>query len=95
MTEIVKTPEEIQYAHDLFHALVTGVIPNSSPETEEEAMLWGAAMSVFCWLVGHPFGENVDVNLAKIEQVIVEAGMNFGDLPDEDILKSNGHGPPL
>jgi len=95
MTEIVKTPEEIFYAHDLIHALVTGAIPASPPATDEESRQWGAAQSVLCWLVGHPFGDNLDINLAKIEELMREAEIGFDDLPDEDILSSNGHGPPL
>lgn len=94
-TEIVRKPEEIFYAHDLIHALVTGALPTAAPETEEEARNWGAAQIVLCWLVGHPFGENLALNLSKIEEVMKEAGISFGDLPSEDNLKSNGHGPPL
>lgn len=69
---------EIQRAHDLFIAIVTGEIPCPFAGQPKDLMI--AALDVLCWVLQHDHNPHMENNLRTLEQGLREMGIAAVDL---------------
>lgn len=68
----LKSEREIQRAHDILHAIVTGKAGIDGPEDGMERC--HAALDALCWVLGHDHNPTFRNNLAAVEKQIKLAG---------------------
>lgn len=67
--------DDIQRAHDVLHAQVTGEVPFVLDESARPLM--HAALDALCWVLGHEHNENFGRSLAKIERELAARGFRM------------------
>lgn len=73
----MRTPEEIQHAHDILIAVILDEAPY--PRTEEQEKEIVAALDVLCWILGHNHNENFQSNLESTINYIEAQGYRLID----------------
>ena len=69
----MRSPEEIQHAHDLLVGLITGDIPNPVPP--EQMPVVNGACDVLCWLLEHSHNPTFADNLRNLENSLRDCGV--------------------
>lgn len=72
--------EEIVFAHDLIKALLAGQVPGKVPDMQQ-AEVWQSALNALCWVLGHDFGQVLQLNIEQIHQAIKKGGGRFEQGP--------------
>ena len=69
----MRTPDEMQRAHDILHAIVTGEVEINAPR--EFRLMCYAAHDALSWVFGWPCGEAFAVNLDTIRREFKRCGI--------------------
>lgn len=78
----MRSPQEVQRAHDIIHALVNhreewGFY--ASPKTAHELEV---CLDVYCWVLGHTHNHNMEENLNNLENFMSEHGFELVSPPE-------------
>lgn len=74
---------ELQYAHDMLSALVSGQIPSvwNDLDTDERSSV-NIALSVLCWALKHDHNANFDDFMAALQDMLHTYGVTYRVRPD-------------
>jgi hypothetical protein len=78
-TQIIKTPREIQRAHDILISVLLGDAVGYDALEGDQLLDVVAYASVFCWLLGHTHNSIFAQNLAMLEERLRQAGYVLTD----------------
>lgn len=84
----MKTIEEIQRAHDLLHALVTGAVEMRL--VGRNLFLANGNLDVLCWVLGHEHNTTFAENLVQLREMIGAAGFREALIPTPHEEPING-----
>lgn len=70
----MKSQDEIQRAHDILAALILEEVPIRIKPEQAEAL--SAAAGALCWVLNHDHNKSFEENLARIEQMFEELGID-------------------
>jgi len=76
---IVRTQDEVQYAHDLFHALVLKDIDLNVPADLLAKM--ASMLDVLCWLLGHNDNKHFERLLTVLKKEMARRGITVTKAP--------------
>jgi|GEM_PF-7071197 len=71
--------EEIQEAHDILHAVITGEVEIGADE--ETIKAWHAAHDALCFVLNHPGGETFKKNIRRIKAGAARRGFVLKKAP--------------
>ncbi len=78
--ETERVREEIIFAHDTIKSLLAGQVPGKTPDTQQSEV-WQSALNALCWVLGHNFGQVLQLNIEQIHQAIKKSGGRFEPRP--------------
>jgi hypothetical protein len=73
----MRSPDEIQQAHDRLHPLVTGEVLLPLGVGEQQALR--AALDVLCWVLDHDHNRTFSTNLVLLDQMLQSRGFILTD----------------
>lgn len=79
-SNIIRSAVEVQRAHDVLGAIVTGLVDIGCNQNEKR--IWAQAMGVLCWALGHEHNTAFEDALAELEGEIARRGYSFVELPE-------------
>lgn len=79
-SNIIRSAVEVQRAHDVLCAIVTGLLDIGC--NEKEKTIWAQAAGVLCWALGHEHNTAFEDALAELEGEIARRGYSFVELPE-------------
>lgn len=69
----MRSPDEVQRAHDVLVAVVTGEVPDPFPD-EQSMVAARAGLDVLCWVLHHDHNQTFARNLEAIVGALVAQG---------------------
>ena len=79
-SNIIRSAVEVQRAHDVLCAIVTGLVDIGCNPSEKR--IWAQAVGVLCWALGHEHNTAFEDALAELEDEIAKRGYSFVELPE-------------
>ena len=70
----MRTPDEIQAAHDRLVAILLGEVPNPFEETPGAPGALSAATDALCWVLQHDHNRSFEQVLGEIDKFMRDAG---------------------
>jgi hypothetical protein len=72
----MKTPKEVQRAHDILTAIVLGEVPvnHDGPDDHLKMMMLQTSLDTLCWVLGHQHNATFGGNIARIESQLESIG---------------------
>jgi hypothetical protein len=69
----MRSPDEIQWAHDLLTAFVTGEVPHAIIDEASMEHLQ-SSLDVLCWVLDHEHVDAFPRNIARLEAILRQVG---------------------